>query len=101
MACGGNSACRAMELSPVQSLALRKLIDALKQDDAIYEACPPIVRECLCDLLLPPYTSAEAQIADLSEAFDNAIRLLEKLGKELLTQRAIAARKHPVTNETG
>jgi hypothetical protein len=70
-------------LSPCQSLALRRLIDALKADDAIYAACPEVVRSAFADFMMPPYSTAEAQIRALIEAHVEAVRLLEKFGARI------------------
>lgn len=70
-------------LAPCQSLALRRMIDAMKADDAIYEACPPVIRSALADLLLPPHSSAEQQILALQADRDETLRLLEKFGARI------------------
>lgn len=70
-------------LTPCQSLALRRLVDVLKADDAIYSACPEIVRRSLAGILLPAYTSAEAQIAALEAAVEENLKLLERFGSRI------------------
>lgn len=70
-------------LSPCQSLALRKMIDALKADDSIYSACPDVVRSAIADFLMPPYSTAERQIKALEESIEDNFRLLEKFGNRI------------------
>ena len=70
-------------LNPRQSLALRRMIDAMKADDSIYSACPDVVRSAIADMLLPPFTSAESQIAALEKQNEDGIKLLEKFGAKI------------------
>lgn len=72
-----------MTLNPCQSLAMRRLIDTLKRDDAIYSACPEPVRQALADMIMPPYSTAEAQIRALIEANGEGLKLLEKFGARI------------------
>lgn len=55
----------------------------MRGDDSIYDACPAIVRTALCDFLLPPYSSAEAEIAALKIDRDMMLRLLEKFADKI------------------
>ncbi len=79
-------------LNAQQSLALRQVIAAMRWDDSIYTACPDVVRKGLCDLLLPSYTTAEAQILDLKIQVHQLLNLCEKLKKQLDTYTAKAGR---------
>ena len=72
-----------LTLTPCQSLALRQMIDAMREDDSIYAACPEVVRKALCDFMLPPYTTAEAQIRALINANSEGLILLEKFGARI------------------
>lgn len=83
-----------MTLNPCQSLALRRLIEVLKQDDAIYSACPEPVRRELTDIIMPPYSTAEAHIRALVEANVEGIKLIEKFGARIQQlQAALLARR--------
>lgn len=73
----------ALTLTPHQSLALRRMIEALKSDDSIYEACPAVIRDGLASIYLSPYSSAEQEILDLRAANDEALKLLEKFGARI------------------
>lgn len=80
-------------LPPCQSLALRRMIEALKADDAIYGACPEIVRRAIADILLPPYTSTESQIVALEEANAGGLKLLERFGDRIRELEGKVARR--------
>lgn len=81
-----------LTLVPCQSLALRRMIDALKADDSIYSACPDVVRGAIADFLMPPYTSAETQVAAAEAQATKALGLLEKFERRALS--------HPNGTET-
>lgn len=81
-------------LAPCQSLALRRMIDDLKADDSLYSACPEVVRRALADFLMPPYSSAEQQIADLEAARARDLELLEQFGRRI---NELEQRRHPIT----
>lgn len=68
----------AVTLAPCQSLALRRMIDALKADDSIYTECPEVVRSALADFLMPPHSSAETQIADLEKHIEKNLALIDR-----------------------
>lgn len=70
-------------LNPCQSLALRRMIEGLKADDSLYDACPEIVRRALADFLMPPYTSAETEIKALLDDREKSLALLEKFGARI------------------
>lgn len=89
------SADDTITLAPCQSLALRKMIEALKADDSLYTACPDVVRLALCDMLLPPYSSAEKQILALQDESDSRLRLAEKFGFRIRTLEAQLSRRVP------
>lgn len=72
-----------LTLNPSQSLALRGLIDLLKSDDRIYSSCPDSVRSAICDILMPPYTTAEDQIRALIAANEAGLKLLEQFGAKI------------------
>lgn len=72
-----------LTLDPCQSLALRRLIDAMRDDDDLYEACPEVVRRAIADFLMPPYTSAEQQIADLQKWGEDNLKLAERFGDRI------------------
>ena len=82
-------------LNPCQSLALRSLIEALKADDAIYSACPDVVRSAFCDFYMPPYSDAEQQIKALQDHIESNLRILEKFGRKIQTLEAQLARRVP------
>lgn len=75
-------------LSPVQSLALRRMIDAMKADDRIYNSCPEVIRSAFSDFYMPPYTTAEEQIRALLDASDAGFRRLEKFALKIKEQEA-------------
>jgi hypothetical protein len=82
-------------LNPCQSLALRRAVDAMKADDTLYDACPDVVRSALCDFLMPHYSTAEKQIADLEKAREDDLLLLEKFGRKIQMLEAQLARRLP------
>jgi hypothetical protein len=65
-------------LNSCQSLALRRLIDAFKADDGLYSSCPDVVRAAFSDFYMPPYSSAEKQIAALQDESESRMRLIDK-----------------------
>lgn len=73
----------AMTLLPGQSLALRRLVDLMKTDEAIYTACPDAVRSALAEIFLPPHTSAESHVKALTEAHEAAVHRLEQFGRRI------------------
>lgn len=73
----------AIALSAAQSLSVRRMIDALRADDSLYEACPEIVRSVIADLVLPPMMPAEHLIADVRNQVAENIRLLERFGARI------------------
>lgn len=77
-------------LNPCQSLALRKMIEAMKADDSLYTACPEVVKDALCDFLMPPYSSAEKQIRALEDHIEQNLRLIDKFAAKI---HALEARK--------
>lgn len=79
-------------LNPCQSLALRRMIDAMKADDAIYSACPEVVRRAIADILMPPYSSAEGQISDLEKSIEENFKLLERFAARIRDLEARPAR---------
>jgi hypothetical protein len=70
-------------LDPCQSLALRRLLDALKSDDTLYDACPQVVRAALCDLILPPYSTAEDEILSLQSDREQMLALIDRFGRRI------------------
>lgn len=85
-----------MELNPCQSLALRRLIETLKQDDAIYSACPEPVRQAIAEIVMPTFSSAEAQIRALIEAQAEGLKLIEKFGARIRDlEKALRAKGPP------
>lgn len=81
-------------LTPYQSLAFRRAVDAMKADETIFEACPEVVRNALCDILLPTYTTAEAQISDLQKSNEEALKLAERFGRRIQELEAKLARRN-------
>jgi diphthamide synthase subunit DPH2 len=70
-------------LNVCQSLALRRLVDALKADDSIYTACPNVVRDAFCDFYMPPYSTAEQEIKALHDDRESMLRLLDKFAHRI------------------
>ena len=70
-------------LSPCQSLALRRLIEAMKTDESVYTACPDPVKSAFTDFYLPPYSNAEVQIKALEDHRDELLRLIDKFAYKI------------------
>ena len=66
-------------LTPTQSLALRRFIEALKADDSLYNAFPEAIRGLIADIYLGGYSTAEQTIMDLEAALEADMRTFEKL----------------------
>lgn len=84
-------------LAPVQSLALRRLVDAFKADDGLYSSCPDCVRAAFADFYMPPYSSAEKQIAALEAHRDELFRLIDKFAGRIKTLEATRSHKEKAT----
>lgn len=80
-------------LSPCQSLALRRMIEAMKADDSIYSACPDVVRAAIADFVMPPYSTAELQVKALEDSIAENLKLLEKFGSRIRALEAAARSK--------
>lgn len=83
-------------LNPCQSLALRRMLDAMKADDSLYTACPDVVRSALCDFLMPPYSSAELQVAALEAHNEDLFRLIDKFAHRIKSLEAAASARKAV-----
>ena len=71
-------------LTPTQSLALRRFIEALKADDSLYNAFPEAIRGLIADIYLGGYSTAEQTIMDLEADLEADMRIFEKLAAKLI-----------------
>ena len=71
-------------LTPTQSLALRRFIEALKTDDSILDSLPKAIIAAVCDIHLGGYSTAEQTIMDLEAALEADMRIFEKLAAKLI-----------------
>lgn len=70
-------------LDPCQSLPLRRMIDAMKADDSLFDACPEIIQNAITDFMLPPWSSAERHIAALEDCIADDLKLLTKFADKI------------------
>ena len=70
-------------LTPTQSLALRRFIEALKTDDSLYNALPKAIRGCIANIHLGGYSTAEQTIMDLEAALEADLKTFEKLAAKI------------------
>ena len=75
-------------LTPTQSLALRRFIEALKADDSLYNAFPEAIRGCIADICLGGYSTAEQTIMDLEAALEADMRIFENLAVKIKSLEA-------------
>ena len=80
-------------LTPTQSLALRRFIEALKADDSLYNAFPEAIRGLIADIHLGGYSTAEQTIMDLEAALEADMRIFEKLAAKIKSLEAEVVRR--------
>ena len=76
-------------LTPTQSLALRRFIEALKADDSLYNAFPEAIRGLIADIYLGGYSTAEQTIMDLEAALESMYKLVQNLEAKRKKQEAV------------
>jgi diphthamide synthase subunit DPH2 len=91
------SSDETVTLNVTQSMALRRLIDALKADDSLFTACPKAIRDAFCDFYMPPYLTAEAHIKAVEAESESRMKLIDKFAAQIVAlETELGRRKPPV-----